>query len=394
MWRVTYYSRESIRKSITMIKGGRKIFSLKRIIGVITLITLLFFSDFIAGDKAILCVCKGNMTMPVFSENVRSQETDNCSFCLFPPIRYSPFQIDVNNGNYVSPFAQQNIPSVCFRHWLGTDKLGRDVAAGIVHGAGISLGIGLFATFLSLLLGVPLGIALGYYQDNTIRWNVIQYFVFIVSVFFVLFYISFLISSTSLVILTFACLIFMLILYLLIRSIGKWNMTKYNVPFDLFGFRILEWRKSIPALFLLLALLSLFSKPSVYNVIIIIALLSWADIARLIRAETLTIKNHLFVQSAITMGFSHVYIIVHHIFPMLKGSLIVIAMYIMAGAVLMEATLSFLGLGLPVEEVSWGKLLAESRNARAWWMAVFPGGCLIMLLLFLHSKTKKISGLY
>ncbi|MBK8852544.1 MAG: hypothetical protein IPN10_00195 [Saprospiraceae bacterium] len=138
-----------------MIKGGRKIFSLKRIIGVITLISLLFFSDFIAGDKAILCVCKGNMTMPVFSENVRSQETDNCSFCLFPPIRYSPFQIDVNNGNYVSPFAQQNIPSVCFRHWLGTDKLGRDVAAGIVHGAGISLGIGLFATFLSLLLGVP-----------------------------------------------------------------------------------------------------------------------------------------------------------------------------------------------------------------------------------------------
>ncbi|MBK6563725.1 MAG: ABC transporter permease [Saprospiraceae bacterium] len=166
-------------------------------------------------------------------------------------------------------------------------------------------------------------------------------------------------------------------------------MTKYNVPFDLFGFRILEWRKSIPALFLLLALLSLFSKPSVYNVITIIALLSWADIARLIRAETLTIKNHLFVQSAITMGFSHVYIIVHHIFPMLKGSLIVIAMYIMAGAVLMEATLSFLGLGLPVEEVSWGKLLAESRNARAWWMAVFPGGCLIMLLLFLHSKTKR-----
>ncbi|MBK8852545.1 MAG: ABC transporter permease subunit [Saprospiraceae bacterium] len=150
-------------------------------------------------------------------------------------------------------------------------------------------------------------------------------------------------------------------------------MTKYNVPFDLFGFRILEWRKSIPALFLLLALLSLFSKPSVYNVIIIIALLSWADIARLIRAETLTIKNHLFVQSAITMGFSHVYIIVHHIFPMLKGSLMVIAMYIMAGAVLMEATLSFLGLGLPVEEVSWGKITGGIQKCQGVVDGCFSG---------------------
>jgi peptide/nickel transport system permease protein len=356
--------------------------------GATFLLFVLVFADFLANDKPILCHCNGSWKMPVLQKQ-RTADTfdrEKCSLILFPVIRYNPYQIDTKIGRLTSPFDQQNEKPIGERHWLGTDKIGRDVAAGIIHGAGISLWIAICTTLFGLLLGLPYGIILGYFQDRGIQWNSVQMIMVPFFLFMLFFYGMYLDFSTIGLLVFIFLLVFLMMISIFLA--GKLPLRKYPVPADLIGFRILEWRKSIPGLFLLLALLSLFSKPSSFHVIFIIGLLSWADIARMVRAETLSVKSKLYVQSGIAMGFSHFYLILKYILPGLKNTLVVIAMYMMAGAVLMEATLSFLGLGLPVEEVSWGKMLAESRNAGAWWLAVFPGLCLMSLLYWLHKWSK------
>lgn len=353
--------------------------------GAILLGFILLFADFLANDKPIVCRCDGTWDMPVLmKKNVLSDISyDRCSFVVMPPVRYSPYTIDKNNGRYTSPLSEQNVSSFWYRHWLGTDQIGRDVAAGIIHGARISLFIGLTATFFGLLLGLPFGLFLGYFQDNGLRLNGAQMAIFALFITLFIFYFTY--AEISL----FAGILYgifsMVVVFFLLRSAGRLPWQKYPVPLDLVGFRILEWRKSIPALFLLLALLTVFARPSVWQVILIIGLLSWSDIARLVRSETLSVKSRLYVLSAEAMGFSHGYIIRKYILPGLQSTVFVIAMYMLAGSVLMESTLSFLGLGLPVEEVTWGKMLASSRDVKAWWMAVFPGGCLVLLLYWLYK---------
>lgn len=361
---------------------------------LIKIIALLFFFGvmlvpFLANDKAILCFCPDGLSMPVFQKSSvdRRQADQKCSFCVFPPIRYTAYQIDLENSGYTGPFDAQKIPSIYHRHWLGTDKIGRDVAAGLLYGARNSLLTGFLSMILGLLLGVPTGMILGYFQDNTTRWNVLQIFSFLIYVFFIIFYAVYLPWGewNSL----FLFIILTIIYIVSFRFLARLKLKKYYIPVDLLGYRLLEWRKSIPALFLLLALLSLISKPSVLSVIIIIGLLAWADIARMIRAETLSIKTRPYVLSGIAMGMNHQQILKKYILPGLSDTILVIAVYMFAGAILTESTLSFLGLGLPADEVSWGKMLSESRQARAWWMAVFPGLCLVSLLYYLNRFTNQ-----
>ncbi|MFZ1704910.1 MAG: ABC transporter permease [Saprospiraceae bacterium] len=365
----------------------QKRLSIPKILLVSLVFITIFLTKFIAGNQPIVCISEGHWSFSVFEKNSPFlQHKKECSFSWNPIIPYSPYEIDTKNS-HKSPFDTQDVSSLKYRHWLGTDKIGRDVASGIIHGARISLGIGLLATILGLLFGVPTGMVMGYYQDNGIQWNRIQLFLLFLLIILFGFYFFFLFEKIRLILWIPILISCFFVIKCTMDLTGKLPYKKYNFPIDLLGFRVLEWRKSIPALFLLLALLSLFSKPSLWHIIGIIALLSWADIARLIRAETLTLKNQLYVQSAVVMGFSHGYIMYKYILPGLKGTIVVIAVYIMAGTILMEATLSFLGIGLPVEEVTWGKMLSESRNAKSWWMAVFPGFCLISLLFYLHKFT-------
>lgn len=360
--------------------------------GLLVLIVFSLLADFLASDRPLVENCNGRISFPAFNKNqVWSMEgNESCTYRLFTFIRYNPYQIDTKNAGYKSPFDHQDVPSLGYRHWLGTDKIGRDVAAGLIHGAKNSIWIGLCTTLLGLLLGVPYGLFLGYYQDNGVRWNPAQVVVlaggFLVFLYYLWYppllghYFRYFVFYPSI----------LLLIYFLFRLASYLPVNRYFVPIDLLGYRLLEWRKSIPALFLLLALVSLLTKPSILFLIVIMAFLAWADIARLVRAETLQIKSNLYVQSGIALGFSPGYLMRNYVIPGLKNSVIVIAMYMMAGSILLESTLSFLGLGLPLEEVSWGKMLAESRDAKAWWMAVFPGGCLIFLLFWLHSWSDRL----
>ena len=112
--------------------------------------------------------------------------------------------------------------------------------------------------------------------------------------------------------------------------------------------------------------------------------MGWTEFARFARAETLAIKEENYILSAKAMGYSDLRIMFKHILPNIAPTLIIVACFSAAGTVLLESTLSFLGIGLAAEDVSWGKILAEGRNLKSWWLVVFPGGAIFFLILSLN----------
>lgn len=348
-------------------------------------------APFLAGDKPIYCYENGKMSFPMFSSSfsdIPIIKNYPSEACLWPLIPFSPTNIDHNNQSAISPFASGDKKQFQLRHWLGTDKLGRDVAAGMIHGTVVSLKIGVFSVFFTFIIGVSLGIISAYYRDDDLSFtlpvlliNTILFFggLYYLIMEWIIFKPSFLLFFTGFVILV-------LVLFFLSKMIkNKFNSKKYAFPLDLLLIKLIEIRKSFPGIFILLSLVSLFTIPSLWNIIFIISLLGWTEFARFARAETLAVKGENFILSAKVLGFNDLRIIIHHILPNILPTLMVIACFSMAGAILLESTLSFLGIGLPVEEVTWGKMMAEGRNMKAWWLVVFPGLAIFLLILSLNT---------
>lgn len=147
--------------------------------------------------------------------------------------------------------------------------------------------------------------------------------------------------------------------------------------------RLTEFLQTMPGFVLALVLLAVLG-PSIWSVVLAIALVSWPSIARLMRAEFLSLRNREFVLAATVLGESHAKIVWTHMLPNALGPVIAIASLKVASAILMESTLSFLGLG-DVENMSWGLMIGMSRAMlrTAWWMSVFPGVALFATVLAL-----------
>ena len=137
-----------------------------------------------------------------------------------------------------------------------------------------------------------------------------------------------------------------------------------------------------PSFFLILAVIA-FLEPSLLNIMIIIGLTSWMGVARLVRAETLSLKGRDFVLAAEMAGASTPRILLLHILPNALAPVLVSATLGVAGAILVESSLSFLGLGVQPPDASWGNMLTEGKEVLgiAWWMSVFPGLAILVTVL-------------
>ncbi|MEK6754301.1 MAG: dipeptide/oligopeptide/nickel ABC transporter permease/ATP-binding protein [Chloroflexota bacterium] len=211
-----------------------------------------------------------------------------------------------------------NPPSAA--HWLGTDDAGQDVLTNFIFGARVSLTIGFFAAFISLVIGGVLGIIAGFYGGRT--EELIMRFTDIMLV--------------------------------------------------------------IPDLPLMMVVIAL-TKPSIFNIILVIGLLYWTTTARMVRSQTLAVKSRKFVLRARAIGSGKRHIIRRHILPLVLPILVVQAVLVVSSAVLAESTLSFLGLGDPTA-LSWGQMLnyAFGRGAMstgAWWALVVPGFGIVWVVL-------------
>jgi peptide/nickel transport system permease protein len=288
---------------------------------VCVLVFMALFADFIANDKPYYLEYRGKTYFPIFRNylvgarivqwpaellNVEFKKLENAR-AVYPPIAYRP-----SNINLLEPLEP---PSA--KHWFGTDKLGRDVMAGIIHGSRISLSIGFVAVGIAVVIGVMLGAIAGYF--------------------------------------------------------GSWV--------DLVISRVFEIMLSIPTFFLLITVAALLP-PSIFLTMAIIGATSWVGIARFTRNEFLRIRTQDYVTSAIALGVTDRKVMFKHILPNALAPVIVSVVLGIAGAILVESSLSFLGIGVPAELVTWGSILQEaSTTTFAWWLAVFPGFAIFMTVL-------------
>ena len=373
------------------------------------LIFIAVFGDFIANEKPVYCKLDGETYFPVlrqyavdlglaqweakFFQNDWNEHEYEAS--LFPPIPYSAKTIDSKNGGYKSPFAAQRLGSNRYRHWLGTDKVGHDIAAGMVAGTRVALLVGVIAMSIATAIGVLLGALAGYFGDQGFRVTHTRLWLNLLALFFAWFYgfqsRSFALSEASRqgglggeLVKSLAIAIGILLLanglvFLIKKIPSNIFRKKITLPLDLLVMRTIEVLNSIPGLLLLLAFVAVLQKSSIFHIMAIIGLIRWTGIARFLRAELLKVRNLSYIEAAKAMGFSHGRILFRHALPNAITPVLITIAFGIASAILLESALSFLGFGVAAEGVTWGQLLSEARRyPGAWWLAVFPGGAIFV----------------
>jgi peptide/nickel transport system permease protein len=146
--------------------------------------------------------------------------------------------------------------------------------------------------------------------------------------------------------------------------------------------RLTDIGLSLPTILIAVVLVAV-SEPSFRNVVLVVSLLLWPRFARQIRGETLGLKEQDFVALAVVAGRSNTWIISRHIFPNVVPTLLVICTIQVGYVILLEGTLSFLGVGVPPPNPAWGLMIADGRGflATAWWISLFPGLAMLLTVL-------------
>ena len=382
--------------------GDRWIKYAIRLLSIILFTSL--FHKFIANDLPIIAKSEDGISIPILSDYFQSMGGErkiqfnqevNYQWAIFPLIPYRDKTMDKNNTGSISPFDQQNVSSLRYRHWLGTDQLGRDVLAGLIYGLATAMKVGFYSGLISLILGLFLGGVAGYFGDHTLKWNGVG-IVFSLLIIFLLWYVGrYYVFSNSLILGFFMMIVFALILALILRWTQTLGFKKFNIPMDLMIVRFMEVFKSIPVLIFLIAILGLMKSASIWNVIILIGIIRWPSIARYVRAEMLVVKNEDYIRSVKALGSDNWRIIWKHALPNIISPILVSVAFGFAIAILLESSLSFLGIGVPLDEVTLGSMLSEARkDFSAWWLALFPGLVIFILLACFNMLGQRIEEYY
>lgn len=204
-------------------------------------------------------------------------------------------------------------------HPFGTDVLGRDVLSRVLHGARVSLGVGVLSVVLALGVGGTVG-ALAGWRGGTV---------------------------------------------------------------DTLLMRLVDMLLSIPRLLLLLVVTALWGTLPLGGLVLLLGITGWYDVARLVRGEVRALRTRDFILAAHAAGTTGVRILWRHITPHLRSTLLVVATLGVANAVALEAGLSFLGLGVQPPQASWGTILGDGHlpGDGRWWLTVFPGLAVVAAVL-------------
>jgi peptide/nickel transport system permease protein len=279
-------------------------------------------ADFLASDKPILCRLHGRLfVFPNVVDYAELADLDNQAIEA-ELARSGGFAIlpPVPYGpNQVKAGGRVRwLEAPGDGHPLGTDDSGRDVLARIIHGARSAELVGVGSMILSTILGVLLGAFAAYFGGRADR---------------------------------------------LART-------------------VIESLTVFPAFFLIQAIQGLLGVASLWQLMIVIAATRFTDVAQVTRAEVLRTVNEEYVDAARALGLPHLTILFRHVLPNAAGPVIVAATFGVAGAILIESTLSFLGYGVSPPTASWGQLLSDAfENDGCWWLTVFPGVVLTATVL-------------
>lgn len=235
-------------------------------------------------------------------------------------------------GPLISPhsFDEQTLSNALsapsLTHWMGTDNFGRDVLVRVMEGGRVSLFVGVISQSIALLIGIPLGCLAGYFRGWT-------------------------------------------------DAAVMWLINVF-------------W--SFPYLLLVMAMNIAMADmfPSIVRVFIAVGLVSWVLVARIVRGQVLSVKENAYIEAARAFGFSTPRILFRHVVPNIITPIFVVVTLGFAEAIIAEAALSFLGLGVEPPNPSWGRMISEHYGriffAQGWWIAFFPGIAIMAAVLGLN----------
>ena len=302
------------------------------------LVAVAILAPAIAGTKPVLCRYKGKLYAPclgyfdrrlepvIFTKDKfrgeyprNLKEKDPASWAIWPLFFQDPYR-SVRNNEWPGRPANPSRDEgrPSWNNLFGTDQYGVDVLAKMVHGTTVALLVGFLSMGIAGTIGIIVGALGGYF--------------------------------------------------------GGWV--------DMLTSRITEVVMCVPTLVLILALVAIVDKPTIWKTMAIIGCTGWTGIARLTRGEFLRLKSSEFVMAARAAGAGPVRIMLRHILPNALAPILVPITFGIAAAILMESSLSFLGFGPPPPAASWGSLLNSARsNLAMWWLVVFPGTAIFLTVL-------------
>ena len=302
------------------------------------LVAVGVFAPAIAGTKPVLCRYKGRLYAPclgyfdrrlepaVFARDKfrgtypkNLAEKDPGSWALWPLVFQDPYRaVRADEWPGLPENPAMDQGRPSRRNLFGTDQAGVDVFAKMVHGTTVALLVGFVSMGIAGVIGVTVGALGGYF--------------------------------------------------------GGWVDAALG--------RITEIVMCIPTLVLILAILAIIEKPTIWHTMAIIGLTGWTGIARLTRGEFLRLKGCEYVTAARAAGAGPARIMLRHMLPNALAPILVPITFGIAAAILVESGLSFLGFGPPPPSASWGSILSGARsNLGMWWLVVFPGGAIFLTVL-------------
>jgi len=305
---------------------------------VLFMATVAVFSPAIAGTKPVVCWYKGELYFPALyyfnrgwedaifrKDRFRTKyfdslkEKDPKSWAIWPLFYQDPYR-PVRKAEFPDqpPNPTRDQGRPNWHNWFGTNRAGVDVFAQMVHGTRTALLVGFVSMGIAGTIGVVVGALAGYF--------------------------------------------------------GGWV--------DALLSRVIEVVMSIPPLVLILALIAVLSRPTIWHLMAVLGCTNWTSIARLTRGEFIRLREADFVTAARAMGAGQTRIMYLHIFRNALAPVLVPITFGIASAILIESALSFLGFGAPPPNPSWGTLLNDGRsNMQMWWLILFPGLAIFFTVL-------------
>ncbi len=305
-------------------------------VALLSLVAIL--SPAIAGTKPVLCKYKGSYSLPCLgyfytpwedrltvAQEMRKRYTPKKfdeqpdSWAVWPLVFQDPFRRVRANEWPDQPGNPSGVEGKPSQHnLLGTNQTGIDVFAVLVHGTRVALLVGFVSTGIAAAIGMTLGAMAGYF--------------------------------------------------------GGWA--------DIFLSRLMEVMMCIPTLVLILALLAIVERATIWHTMVVLGITGWTSIARLMRAEFLKLRTTEYVTATRALGASQARVMFRHILPNALAPVLVPITFGIASAILVENALSFLGFGSPPPSASWGTLLSGGqRNLEMWWLLVFPGAAIFLTVM-------------
>ena len=404
-----------------------------QLIGLSLLLLIALLAQLIATDQPIYFQYKGKTWFPAFSSLIHPEKTDSVfdpqtgakeilqfditewkeletESVVWAPIPWSPAKPDRLNRDYTGPYDEQLMKSddgkitpstFRFRHHFGTDQLGNDLMSGIIHGCQTSLKIGLLSALIAGFFGIFLGALSGFYGNDGLRISLGEYLFGWLGLFLGLFWgfisrsnvlqeafqTSFWLSALQ-VFLSCCFPIFGMIAFALIGKLISqiFKVKQRAVPLDDIIQRFTELFSAVPKILIILTLAAVFREKSVGLVIGIIGLSSWHSVCRFTRGEMLRIRSLSYIEAARSIGMSDFRIIFKHALPNAFSPIFTQLTFIVSGSILAESSLSFLGIGVPDDVVTWGSILSAGRQQfDAWWMVLFPGLAIFLSVMIFQA---------